>query len=187
MCSCFRFGLNTQHEKHPVFRHGSTPRFLRTKRCQSTDTSPLFKIFALSWDVVVGSCTVPVLCCGAWSVSYPQPPHRREYGCTVGIDRDPPVRCSHPSKLMRTPERQLLRAWLVLACRTTHVDTSVGRAVVVQCCLTSAREDKNVAAPAFVGDNSQPWAIASRRAPSEAHRARTKIFDRDPPAERVRR
>ena len=37
----------------------------------------------LSSDVVVGSCTVLVVCCGAWSVSYPQPPPRRvhEFGC----------------------------------------------------------------------------------------------------------
>ena len=47
--------------------------------------------------------------------------------CTVGIDWDPLVRCSHPGRLMRTPKSQLLRAWLVLACKTAHVDTSVGR------------------------------------------------------------
>ena len=92
----------------------------------------------LSWDVVVGSCTVMVVCCVAWSVSYPQPPLRRVHECTVGIEKDPPVRCSHPGRMMRTPGRQLLRAWLVLAFRTAHVDTSVGRGVVVWCCLTSA-------------------------------------------------
>ena len=85
----------------------------------------------LSWDVVVGSCTVLVVCCGAWSVTYPQPPPGREHGCTVGIDRDPPVRCSHPGRMMRTPQHQLLRAWLVLEGRTAHVDTFVGRGVVV--------------------------------------------------------
>ena len=61
----------------------------------------------------------------------PQSPHQREYGCTVGIDRDPPVKCSHPGRMMRTSERQLSRVWLVLACGTAHVDTSVGLGVVV--------------------------------------------------------
>ena len=36
--------------------------------------------------------------------------------CGVAIDWDPSVRCSHPGKMTRTPERQLLRARLVLAC-----------------------------------------------------------------------
>ena len=75
--------------------------------------------------------------CGAWSVSYPQPRWQIKHKCTVGTDWDPPVWCSHPDKMMRTPKRQLLRAVWVLACRTAHVDTSVGRGVVVLCCLTS--------------------------------------------------
>ena len=33
--------------------------------------------FHLSWDVVVGSLVVLVVLCGAYSVSYPQPPPRR--------------------------------------------------------------------------------------------------------------
>ena len=65
--------------------------------------------FHLSWDVVVGSLVVLVVLCGAYSVSYSQPPWRTRHGCTVGIDWDPPVWCSHPSRTTRTPERQLLR------------------------------------------------------------------------------
>ena len=33
----------------------------------------------------MGSCTVLVVCCGAWSVSYPQPPWRARHRCTVGV------------------------------------------------------------------------------------------------------
>ena len=54
----------------------------------------------LSWDVVVGSLVVLVVLCGAYSVSYSQPPWRTRHGCTVGVDRDPPVCCSHPGRMM---------------------------------------------------------------------------------------
>ena len=37
----------------------------------------------------MGSLVVLVVLCGAYSVSSPQPPHRRENGCTVGIHLDP--------------------------------------------------------------------------------------------------
>ena len=53
--------------------------------------------FHLSWDVAVGSLVVLVVLCGGHFVSYAQPP-RREHGCTVGIDRYPPV--------WRPPSRQ---------------------------------------------------------------------------------
>ena len=69
----------------------------------------------------MGSCTVLVVCCGAWSVSCPQTPWQGGHGCIAGIDRDPPVGCSHPGRMTRSPERQLLRAWLVLACRDSAV------------------------------------------------------------------
>ena len=39
---------------------------------------------------------------------------------------------------MRTPERQLLCACLLFAFGVAHVDTSVGRGIVVSCCQTSA-------------------------------------------------
>ena len=40
-------------------------------------------------ESVVGSLVVAVLCCGAWSVSYPQAHWQATHGCTGGIDRDP--------------------------------------------------------------------------------------------------
>ena len=40
---------------------------------------------------LVGSSVVLVVCYGTLSVSYPQLPPRKEHGCTVGIDWDPPV------------------------------------------------------------------------------------------------
>ena len=41
--------------------------------------------------------------------------------------------CDAPiqGRMMGTSERQLLCAWLVLACKTAHVDTSVGGSFVV--------------------------------------------------------
>ena len=56
------------------------------------------------------------LLCGAWSVSYPQRPHRRRHGCTVGIDWDPPVCRSHPGRKMGTSQR----AWLAWLCVWSH-------------------------------------------------------------------
>ena len=58
-------------------------------------------------------CRVLVVC-GHTAASFQQPPDRSQYGCTVGIDRDPPVRYLHPSKLVEVPERQLLPTWLHL-------------------------------------------------------------------------
>ena len=100
----------------------------------ATHGSTTMQDFHLSWDVVVGSLVVLVVLCGACSVSYPQSPPRREHGYTVGIDRDPPVGRLHRGKIMGTSERQPLCAWLVLACRTAHVDTVVGGRIVVWCC-----------------------------------------------------
>ena len=65
----------------------------------------------------LGSCVVLV-------VSYPHPFPRIEHECTVGIDPDPPVRCSHSGRMTRTQERQLLRACLRFARGVAHVDTS---------------------------------------------------------------
>ena len=52
--------------------------------------------------------------CGLGVTSYPQPPLQREHGCTVGIDRDPPVWHLHVGRTMEVQERQLLRACLRL-------------------------------------------------------------------------
>ena len=105
-----------------IFFHFSTFQFVKKQ---------FLRDFHLSWDVVVGLLVLLVVLCGAWSVSYRQPPLRREHGCTVGIDREPPVWCSHPGRMMRTSDRQLLCAWLVLVCRTAHVDTVAGGKIVV--------------------------------------------------------
>ena len=82
--------------------------------------------FDVSCRVLLDSLSVAVVSCGAWSVSNPQPPWRTRHGSTVGIDRDPPVRRSHPGTMMGTSERQLLCARMWLAGRTAHVDTVVG-------------------------------------------------------------
>ena len=95
----------------------------------------------------MGSLVVLGVLCGAYSVNYLQPPWRTSHGCTVGIDRDPPVWCSHPGKMMRTPERQLLRPRLRFACGVAHVDTSVGRGMVVLCCHASAPSSNDAAYP----------------------------------------
>ena len=79
--------------------------------------------FIISCRVLGSMIVVSCLCCGACTVSYPQPPSRKEHGCTMGVDRDPPVWCSHPSKIMGTSERQLLRACLRFACGCAHVVT----------------------------------------------------------------
>ena len=46
---------------------------------------------------------------GLGVVSYLQPPDRSQHGCTVGIDRDPPMWHPHPGRVVEVPERQLLR------------------------------------------------------------------------------
>ena len=84
----------------------------------------------LSWDVVVGSLVVLLVLCGGRTVSCPQPPHQGEHGYTVGIDWDPAC-VTTPSRQDDGSERQLLCAWLVLACGTAHVDTVVGGRIVV--------------------------------------------------------
>ena len=80
--------------------------------------------FHLSWDVVVGSLAVLVVLCGAWSVSNPQPPLRREDGCAVDFDRDPPVRRA-PSRQddgnVRAPALVCVVAACVLHCARGHV------------------------------------------------------------------
>ena len=58
---------------------------------------------------VLGSSVVAlVVFCGGRTVGYPQPPPRREHGCTVGIDWDPRVWHLHPGRMTEVPERQLL-------------------------------------------------------------------------------
>ena len=73
-------------------------------------------------------------CCVAVT-SYPQPPDRGPHGCTVGIDRDPPVWHLHPSRAVEVPERQLLLAWLVVDCGE-RVCWSL---IVVSYCLSSSK------------------------------------------------
>ena len=46
--------------------------------------------FHLSWDVVVGSLVVLVLC-GAYPVIYPESPPRKEHACCAVDLQDPPV------------------------------------------------------------------------------------------------
>ena len=53
-------------------------------------------------------CRVTVFC-GLGVASYPQPPDRSQHGCTVGIDRDPPMWHLHRGRVVELPERQLLR------------------------------------------------------------------------------
>ena len=41
--------------------------------------------------------------------SHPQPHLRRRHGCTVGVNRDPPVWCSHPGRMMGASENRKKR------------------------------------------------------------------------------
>ena len=65
------------------------------------------------------------LCCGAWSVSYPQLPWQARHGCIVGIDRDPPRQGGGST---RGPA---LACVLAVACCTAHVVASVDGGCVV--------------------------------------------------------
>ena len=47
--------------------------------------SATMRDFTLPW------CVHRLGSCGACGLSYPQPPDQSPHGCTVGIDRDPPV------------------------------------------------------------------------------------------------
>ena len=73
----------------------------------TTHGSASMRDFDVSYRVLFGSLSVAVVCCGAWLVSYPQPPWRTRHGCTVGIDREPPVRRPHPRRMMGTSDRRL--------------------------------------------------------------------------------
>ena len=48
------------------------------------------------------------------------PPWRTRHGCTVGIDRDPPVSYFHPGRVVEVPERQLLRTSWCCWCNSTR-------------------------------------------------------------------
>ena len=61
------------------------------------------------WSVLGSLLVTLVMICGLGVASYPQPPDRSQHGCTVGIDRDPPVWHLHPGRVVEVPERQLLR------------------------------------------------------------------------------
>ena len=96
-------------------------------------------------------CRVTVFC-GLGVASYPQPPDRSQHGCTVGIDRDPPVWHLHPGRVVEVPERQLSRTsvlvlvllytWLCLVmvvflCRTVcHPHSSSND---IACCSISGQ------------------------------------------------
>ena len=69
-----------------------------------------------------GSLVVVTVLCRDCSVSNPQPPWQARHGCTVGFDRDPPVRRHHPGRMMGTSERQLLCARLRSACVIANVE-----------------------------------------------------------------
>ena len=82
--------------------------------------------FHLSWGVVVGSSVVLVVFCGAYSVSYPQLPPEGSTGVLWLLTGTCPCEAPNQGRMMGTSERQLLCAWLVLACGTAYVDTVVG-------------------------------------------------------------
>ena len=53
------------------------------------------------------STHLSVLCSGSWScLGHPQPPWRTRHGCTVGVNRDPPVCSRCPGSMASVAERQ---------------------------------------------------------------------------------
>ena len=53
-----------------------------------------------------------VLCSSSWScLGHPQPPWRTRHGCTVGVNRDPPVCFRCPSSMASVAERQPYVRW----------------------------------------------------------------------------
>ena len=53
-----------------------------------------------------------VLCSGSWScLGHPQPPWRTRHGCTVGVNRDPPVCSRCPGSMASVAERQPYVRW----------------------------------------------------------------------------
>ena len=53
-----------------------------------------------------------VLCSGSWScLGHPQPPRRTRHGCTVGVNRDPPVCSRCPGSMASVAERQPYVRW----------------------------------------------------------------------------
>ena len=70
---------------HHLFRHVHRDCFHGFDHGSTT-----MRDFVVSCGVLLGSLSVVVVCCGACSVSCPQPSWRTGHGCTVGIDRDPP-------------------------------------------------------------------------------------------------
>ena len=82
---------------------------------------------------LVGCCCGLMYCAGGvlWYLVCEPPTASSPKGARVfcGIDRDPPIRCSHFGRMMRTPE-----------CGVAHVDTSV---VVVLWCSAVRHPQKN--------------------------------------------
>ena len=79
-----------------------------------------------------------VACVRAWSwLSHPRPPDRSQDGCTVGVDRDPPVCSRCPGSMASVAERQLVLCWSVCCGARTR---SVYYAVSTFCTVFSHRE-----------------------------------------------
>ena len=82
--------------------------------------------------------------CGDCSVSNPKPPWHARHGCSVGHDRDPPVRRPHPGRLLerQSDSSRVHACGLRVLSRTWRTCTSGG--FVVSCCLTSALQTRTM-------------------------------------------
>ena len=90
-------------------------------------------------------------CCVAVT-SNPQPPDRGQHGCTVGIDRDPPVWHLHPGRAVEVPEHQLLLAWLPVEWLLTVVNASVGHRLWCRVVCPPAHLLDQIRCTAVMGD-----------------------------------
>ena len=87
-----------------------------------------------------------VLCSSSWScLGHPQPPWRTRHGCTVGVNRDPPVCSRCPGSMASVAERQPYVRWTTTYDfkETWIIDVSSCRITFFLLCVPSRKSDFN--------------------------------------------